>query len=693
MSISAYRRVRSITALFVAAAMAGGVAQDQAPTRPTFRTEVNYVRVDVYPTRDGVAVTDLRENEFELFEDNVRQRIEQFEHIIVRGQVPQEVRREPNTIAESREMLSDARARVFVLFLDTYHVDMISSRRIGPLIADALDEVIGADDLIAVMTPGMPASDLTFARRTVGLERVLEREWWGDRWQEPLDDTEMLYTSCYAASDLLRREPIAPTMIARRREQLTLDALDDLVTFLRDVREERKAILAITPGWRLFQPDSGLAQATSDRVPPILTPGVDPRTGGLTTRSRDPLAVDDRLADCERDRLQLAAVDHEARFRRTLDLANWANASFYPVDPRGLTVAVPSVDADRSMTPAADDAATQRRRINYLRMLAEQTDGTAIVNTNEITPALRRVAADLSSYYLLGYYSTNTRPDGRFRSIQVRVNRPGVQVRARRGYLAPAVSGLASAPANANTSAASVAVAAERRAIELAVGSLAGLARELPVRLHAASGWTGAQTTAFWVVAETGEREAWKDGGEADVTVRGSSGAIVAGARVAIPPGTRSFRARVLPEEPLPAGDYVIRVQIRLGSRSLPLTDSIGVGVRPAPEPTGALLVRRGPATGNRDVATADARVRRNEQLRVEIPASGRAAPAARLLDRTGRPLAVPLTAAVTEDGDGTLWQTAQLAIAPLAPGDYLIEVTASDAPGAPTLVGFRVVP
>ncbi len=686
------RRVRSVTALLVAATVVAGVAQDQPPTRPTFRTDINYVRIDVYATRDGVAVTDLREDEFEVLEDNVLQRIEQFEHVSVRGQVPQEMRREPNTVAESREMLADPRARVFVLFLDTYHVDMMSSRRIGPVLAEALDAVIGADDLVAVMTPGMPASDLTFARRTVGFERALEREWWGDRWQEPLDETELLYQSCYAGSDQLRSNPIAPAMIARRRERLTLDALDDLVTFLRGVREERKAILAITPGWRLFQPDSGLAQATVDRVPPIPAPGVDPRTGGLTTRSRDPLAVDDRLADCERDRLQLATVDHEARFRRTLDLANWANASFHPVDPRGLVVSdLP--DASRSTTPTAADAATQRRQTNHLRMLAEQTDGTAIVNTNEIAPALRRVAADLSSYYLLGYYSTNARSDGRFRSIRVRVNRPGVQVRARRGYLAPAVSDLANAPAPPSSSGAAVAVAAEQRAIELAAGSLAGLARELPLRLQAATGWTAGEGTAFWAVGEIGEREAWRDGGDADVSVASASGAVVARARVAIEPGTRSFRARLLTDQPLDPGDYVIRIQIRLGSSSLPLTDSATIALRAAPQPTGVLLVRRGPTTGNRDVPTADARVRRNEQLRVEIPASDRATPEARLLDRTGRPLAVPVTTAVVEDTDGTLWQTAQLAVAPLAQGDYLIEVTNPDTPGTRTLVGFRVVP
>src|SRR6185295_797876 len=75
-------------------------------------------------------------------------------------------------------------------------------------------------------------------------------------------------------------------------------------------------------------------------------------------------------------------------------------------------------------------------RIQGLRYLAEMTDGVAIVNTNNVAPLLRRVVDDLSAYYLLTYSSTNSKLDGKFRSISVKVSRPGVQTRSRRGYLA-----------------------------------------------------------------------------------------------------------------------------------------------------------------------------------------------------------------------------------------------------------------
>ena len=133
--------------------LAVSAAQDQPP-RPDFRTEANYVRVDVYPTHDGAPIADLRQEDFEIFEDKVPQTVDRFEHIVVRSGGPQETRREPNTIAEARQALDDSRARVFVLFLDVNHVEGGTSRRIGTPLVKSLDSLIGPDDLIAVMTPG-----------------------------------------------------------------------------------------------------------------------------------------------------------------------------------------------------------------------------------------------------------------------------------------------------------------------------------------------------------------------------------------------------------------------------------------------------------------------------------------------------------------------------------------------------------
>src|SRR5258706_13605376 len=152
--------------LLAAAIVLSAIAAQSQTTTPTFRTEANYVRVDVYPTRNGAAVTDLNREDFELLDDKTPQAIDEFEHVVIRVAGPQDTRREPNTVAESRQAALDPRARVFVLFLDTTHVELAASRKIRTPLIEALDRLIGQDDLIAVMTPVMSASDVTFARRT-----------------------------------------------------------------------------------------------------------------------------------------------------------------------------------------------------------------------------------------------------------------------------------------------------------------------------------------------------------------------------------------------------------------------------------------------------------------------------------------------------------------------------------------------
>jgi hypothetical protein len=114
------------------------------------------------------------------------------------------------------------------------------------------------------------------------------------------------------------------------------------------------------------------------------------------------------------------------------------------------------------------------------------------------------------------------------------------------------------------------------------------------------------------------------------------------------------------------------------------------VAIPEAPASVGALYLRRGNVTGNKDTPTADLRFHRSETIRVEVPSASSDAGTARLLDRTGKPLAVPVTAAVRDDRDGSRWRTAQLALAPLAPGEYIIEIAHE---GQRALAAFKVVP
>src|SRR5262249_21473628 len=136
--------------------------------------------------------------------------------------------------------------------------------------------------------------------------------------------------------DCTDQNGIAAELIDRRHEKRTLDAVQDLVRYLRGVREERKAILAITNGWLLFKPNLRLMRPLNCKAPstgPEVQ--IDPRNGRPTTKPPPGSLPSDR---CEIDRVNLAQIDDDQEFRDILDEANRANASFYPVDPRGLTV-------------------------------------------------------------------------------------------------------------------------------------------------------------------------------------------------------------------------------------------------------------------------------------------------------------------------------------------------------------------
>jgi VWFA-related protein len=672
-------------------------AQDQQP-RPTFRTEANYVRVDAYPTKNGAPVADLTREEFDILDNGQPQRIEQFERVVIRSAGPQESRIEPNTVAESRSMVESPRARVFVLFLDTYHVDVAASRQIRRPLTILLDRVLGPDDLIAVMTPEMSARDMVFARKTTTISGFLDKYWyWGERDRgNPIDPEDSAYGYCYpnvpATDRCADQNGLAAEMIDRRHEVRTLGALEDLVRYLRGVREERKAILTLSNGWLLFRPNLQLMRPLACEGPPSPPEvTIDPRTGRPTTK--DP-TLPPGANSCSIDRTNLAQIDNDRQFRDIQDEANRANASFYTIDPRGLSAFdTPMMRMDvpgppPPPVPLRVDAAMGRGRITSLRTLAETTDGMAIVNTNDLMGGLRRVVDDLSSYYLLGYYSSG-KLDGKFHSITVRVKRPGVQVRARRGYLAATIAPAATSepgtgPTKAETEAAAVAAA---------VGPLVNYSRDVPLRTQVAAGWKSGQTpvAGVWIVGELGASaeigDASRGAAEVSVEIARPDGRTVASVRTSMAVGARTFR--VSPEllEPLAEGEYRVLARVRAGG--LPSSETVAITVRAAPDATGTLWVRRGPTTGNRDVSTADLRFRRSEQVRVEVPSPSTDPVSGRLLDRFGKALAVPVSVGQRSDPDGSRWVTAQLALAPLAPADYVIELTQGTAR---TLAAFRVI-
>ncbi len=686
------RRLRAASLLSLLAAAVCAVASGHAQ-EPRFRGGTNLVRLDVYVSLQGAAVTDLGQGDFEVLEDNAPQTLTSFEFVRAKGVVADSGRRESNTVAEMQSRLEQPEARAFVLFLDTLHVQTDGSYRAANPVAALLDRVIGEDDLVGVMTPEITPRNMTFSPRTGPIGDMLRTGWnWGERGTvTPTDPREQDLQLCYP--DAFYTVGIAKAVIERRREQRTLRALRDLVEYVEGVREQRTFVLLLTEGWITPRPDDRLAALlrgpdgapiTPDPPPPI---GVTPAGTLGTSPGNGP------TASCDRERQLLALTDFDAEFRQLMQRANRANVSFYPIDARGLVAFDDPIGPARPALPSVD-AARLAARHNAMRTLADQTDGVAVVN---VAPeqALPRLMNDVGSYYLLGYVSTNQKLDGRYRRLTVRVTRPGVQVRARPGYLAPLQSevsasrGTAQAPTGTAPPTARVSEALSR----LPVG------RRAPSLFLQAVGAPGAITLTVEIDRAIATAPEWAKGGVVRVAVTSAAraGGALATQEVPLAAGVRFGRVQLPRTGLFDPGRYSVRIEAVAEGAVTPVVLTTLVDVPAEGGLLGSALMasRRGPATGRNYEPTADARMRRTERLRLATPRlSTSAVVTGRLLNRTGQVMQVPVT--ITEapgENDAVAQVVGELVLAPLAAGEYVVEISATEGTKTETLsYAVRVV-
>jgi hypothetical protein len=233
----------------------------------------------------------------------------------------------------------------------------------------------------------------------------------------------------------------------------------------------------------------------------------------------------------------------------------------------------------------------------------------------------------------------------------------------------------------------------QSKAVEHSLSALAIFARERPLRVQTAAAHLASGSARIYGIAEIPARSSrhdWSDGGQADVSLVDSRGQTVATEMLTITPGARSLRFSLGSSVALDPGDYQLRIRAKGTAAPLAATETARISLPAAPNSAGALFIRSGIITGNRPMPTADLRFRRTERITIEVPTQSSDAGTAQLLDRSGKPMAVPVAAAIRDDADGSRWRTAQLALAPLAPGDYLVEQSAGTEK---TLTAIRVLP
>lgn len=374
---------------------------------PVIRSGINFVSVDVIVTdrRTGEVVLDMKQDDFEVREDRKPQKVETFEvvkidELAVTSTVPKEIRSTYDEESEARK----PNVRLFILLLDDYHVRRGNDLAVRKPLIDFVQNQLAPQDMVAVMHPLTPVAALTFTRNRSSMIAAINAFEGRKGQYQPRNEFEERYA-------------YYPTQIVERiRNDVTMGALEGAAVRLGGMRDGRKSIIFVSEGFTSTVP-------AEINDPVAAMPGIG-RRGRPTPDPSNPRAESQRFFD---------QADQLGRLREVYDTANRNNTSIYAVDPRGLAAFAYDINQGVGLQT---DRMDLNASLDSLHVLANNTDGRAIVNRNDLAAGMKQIMRDASGYYLLGYTSTAAPTDGRFHTIDVRVKRPNVDVRARKGYWA-----------------------------------------------------------------------------------------------------------------------------------------------------------------------------------------------------------------------------------------------------------------
>ena len=408
--------------------------------QPSFPAQAELVTVDVVVTRGGEPVSDLHREDFSVSEDGVPHELAAFDAVhrpeppstpagVGSARVP-----EPRV---SSNLVPAARAGShFVIVFDELHLGPAEAVRGRKAVADFLARGVADGDRVALVGTGE-----------------------GTRWTARLPQ----------GRDALRRA------LDRLQPRLVGEAVRDRMTDYEAMRIDRDRDPLVTDVvMRRLLDTTEIQQDTSSPGNPTQSPedqvsgwraDVLSRAAGVyaraTSRNEQALGVVERALAAlalERGRKSLLFVSggmvQDPRlgiYRSVVNEARRVNAAVYFVDARGLEGAQAGMQGEIGTRTEFRDLGSwfseARERGEGSQALAADTGGFSLSDTNDLAGGLARIGRESRSYYLLGYAPTNRAADGRFRKIEVKVARPGVAVRARRGYYAPAAQDKRAKPA------------------------------------------------------------------------------------------------------------------------------------------------------------------------------------------------------------------------------------------------------
>jgi VWFA-related protein len=303
--------------------------------------------------------------------------------------------------------------------VDDLHLQFQQSGRVRQLFEKISKLLIHEGDLFGIVSSG-PSSisvDMTYDRKR-------------------LDDAiKKIHGDGLKPSEIIQRAggSEGPTEL-RHRAHVAFTTMLEGLNNLEKVTNRRKALVWVSEGYDfnpfqdsrygLLKPGSPFLQNQSNQMrnqPDPANPDADanaaPQLDGLTSQMKQSETFSDADLAYELSEITRAA--------------NRANTTIYTIDPRGL---VAGQDIDEPVDPQ-EWGEHLRKTQDTMRVLADDTGGYAVVNQNDFDKALKRIDADSSDYYVLGYYSSNPDPTHRRRRIEVKTLRSGLDVFTRTEYL------------------------------------------------------------------------------------------------------------------------------------------------------------------------------------------------------------------------------------------------------------------
>ena len=403
---------RVILTVLLATAAVSGQGQRQQQTLPTrnpqttFQTTTDHISTFVI-AKDGKGqfISDLRPDEFEVLEDGVPQKITTFWRAFG-GRMLSHLAETPVAATEGLILPpagppKDVSGRIFIIFIDDMHLQALDSIKTRKVLEDIRDTILHPNDLIGIVSTGYSsiAIDLNYDYNNRRLNEAIKK----------------VMGSAPSPTDIINGAQMSDGPAGLRyNAHVAFSTAYEILAQAEKVTDRRKAFLYISSGYDFNPFKDSRYKAEQERY-------ATPSDGTSdTSNRRESVPYDNPF---EKGGLQFAETDLIAEIAELTRAANRANVTFYTVDPRGL---VGGADINLNLT-STEWQNYITNTIDSLRVLADETGGIAVVNTNDFKNKFKQIDNEMSDYYLIGWTTSNPDPLKIRRKVDIKVSRPGVR--------------------------------------------------------------------------------------------------------------------------------------------------------------------------------------------------------------------------------------------------------------------------